>query len=95
MTHFVRGVDRPGALMRKKGVVDAVSIVKTPPMVVVGIVGYFETPSGLRTLKSSNRNTEGTCKSANSNHVSCRNVLKKDGCSMYVLYVTFADLFLS
>jgi len=50
MTHVVRGVDRPGALMHKREVVDAVSIVETPPMVVVGVVGYVETPSGLRTL---------------------------------------------
>jgi large subunit ribosomal protein L3e len=50
MTHVVRGVDRPGALMHKKEVVDAVSIIETPPMVVVGVVGYVETPTGLRTL---------------------------------------------
>jgi large subunit ribosomal protein L3e len=43
MTHVVRAVD-------KREVVDAVSIVETPPMVVVGVVGYVETPSGLRTL---------------------------------------------
>jgi len=52
MTHIVRGVDRPGALMHKKEVVDAVSIVETPPMVVVGVVGYIETPRGLRTLST-------------------------------------------
>lgn len=50
MTHIVRGVDRPGALMHKREVVDAVSIVETPPMVVVGVVGYVETPNGLRSL---------------------------------------------
>jgi len=50
MTHIVRGVDRPGALMHKREVVDAVSIVETPPMVVVGVVGYVETPRGLKTL---------------------------------------------
>jgi len=50
MTHVVRGVDRPGALMHKREVVDAVTIVETPPMVVVGVVGYVETPDGLRTL---------------------------------------------
>jgi large subunit ribosomal protein L3e len=50
MTHIVRGVDRPGALMHKREVVDAVSIIETPPMVVVGVVGYVETPNGLRTL---------------------------------------------
>jgi len=50
MTHVVRGVDRPGALMHKREVVDAVTILETPPIVVVGIVGYVETPSGLRSL---------------------------------------------
>jgi large subunit ribosomal protein L3e len=50
MTHVVRGVDRPGAVMHKREVVDAVSILKTPPMVVVGVIGYLETPRGLRTL---------------------------------------------
>jgi len=52
MTHVVRGVDRPGALMHKREVVDAVTILETPPMVVVGLVGYVETPRGLRTLTS-------------------------------------------
>jgi len=50
MTHIVRGVDRPGALMHKKEVVDAVTVVETPPMVIVGVVGYVETPRGLRSL---------------------------------------------
>ena len=36
----------------KKEVVEAVSIVEAPPMVVVGIVGYIETPRGLRTFKT-------------------------------------------
>jgi len=50
MTHVVRGVDRPGALMHKREVVDAVTVLETPPMVIVGVVGYVETPRGLRTL---------------------------------------------
>jgi large subunit ribosomal protein L3e len=50
MTHVVRTVDRAGALMHKREVVDAVSVVETPPMVIVGVVGYVETPMGLRTL---------------------------------------------
>merc|ERR1712127_885753 len=33
-------------------VVDAVSVLETPPMVVVGVVGYVETPRGLRTLST-------------------------------------------
>lgn len=36
--------------MHKREVVEAVSIIETPPMVVVGVVGYCETPRGLRTL---------------------------------------------
>merc|ERR1711915_302185 len=50
MTHVVRAVNRPGALMHKREVVDAVTVVETPPMIVVGVVGYVETPLGLRTL---------------------------------------------
>jgi large subunit ribosomal protein L3e len=50
MTHIVREVDRVGAKLHKKEVVEAVTIIETPPMVVVGIVGYVETPRGLRTL---------------------------------------------
>jgi len=50
MTHVVRGVDRPGALMHKREVVDSVTILESPPMIVVGVVGYVETPRGLRTL---------------------------------------------
>jgi large subunit ribosomal protein L3e len=36
--------------MNKKEVIEAVTILETPPMVVVGVVGYIETPFGLRTL---------------------------------------------
>lgn len=36
--------------MHKKEVVEAVTIIETPPLVVVGVVGYIETPRGLRTL---------------------------------------------
>lgn len=50
MTHIAREVDRPGSKVHKKEVVEAVTILETPPMVVVGVVGYVETPKGLRTL---------------------------------------------
>ncbi|KAL8895706.1 MAG: hypothetical protein Q9192_003483 [Flavoplaca navasiana] len=50
MTTIVRDLDRPGAKMHKKEVVEAVTVIETPPMVVVGIVGYIETPRGLRSL---------------------------------------------
>ena len=52
MTHIVREVDRPGSKVNKKEVVEAVTIMETPPMVIVGIVGYMETPRGLRTFKT-------------------------------------------
>jgi len=50
MTHIVRELDKLGSKMHKKEVVEAVTIIETPPMIVVGIVGYVETPRGLRTL---------------------------------------------
>jgi large subunit ribosomal protein L3e len=36
--------------MHKREVVEAVTVIETPPMIVVGVVGYVETPRGLRTL---------------------------------------------
>jgi len=50
MTHVVREVNRAGSKLNKKEVVEPVTIIETPPMVVVGIVGYVATPFGLRTL---------------------------------------------
>ncbi|KAL3960082.1 hypothetical protein ACCO45_005199 [Purpureocillium lilacinum] len=50
MTTIVRDLDRPGAKANKKEVVEAVTVVDTPPMIVVGLVGYIETPRGLRSL---------------------------------------------
>merc|ERR1711893_586794 len=52
MTHVLREVDRPGSKTNKKEVVEAVTILETPPMVIVGVVGYIETPRGLRTFKT-------------------------------------------
>jgi len=50
MTHVVREYQRTGSLLNKKEKVEAVTIIETPPMRVVGIVGYIETLKGLRTL---------------------------------------------
>jgi large subunit ribosomal protein L3e len=50
MTHIVREVDKVGSKIHKKEVVEAVTIIATPPLVVVGVVGYVETPKGLRNL---------------------------------------------
>jgi large subunit ribosomal protein L3e len=50
MTHVVREPERPGSKVHRKEIVEPVTIIETPPMIVVGIVGYIETPTGLRTL---------------------------------------------
>merc|ERR1711953_329715 len=52
MTHIVREVARQGSKLNKKEVIEPVTIIETPPMVGVGIVGYVETPRGLRTFKT-------------------------------------------
>ncbi|KAE9409042.1 hypothetical protein BT96DRAFT_985365 [Gymnopus androsaceus JB14] len=48
MTHVVHDLDRPE--MHKREVVEAVTVIETPPMMVVGVVGYVKTPRGLHTL---------------------------------------------
>lgn len=40
------------AEVNKKEVVEAVTVVETPPMIVIGVVGYVNTPSGLRSFKT-------------------------------------------
>ncbi|PQQ04802.1 60S ribosomal protein L3-2 [Prunus yedoensis var. nudiflora] len=44
MTHIVRDVEKPGSKLHKKETCEAVTIIETPPMVVVGVVGYVKTP---------------------------------------------------
>jgi len=52
MTHITREVDKPGSKAHKKEVCEAVTIIEAPPMVVVGLVGYIETPRGLRSIST-------------------------------------------
>lgn len=52
MTHIVRDVDKLGSKLNKKETVEAVTIIETPPMVIVGAVGYIQTPKGLRAFKT-------------------------------------------
>ena len=52
MTHITRECNRPGSKLHKKEACEAVTIVETPPMVVVGVVGYVATPQGLRALNT-------------------------------------------
>merc|ERR1712216_294492 len=50
MTHITREVNKPGSKAHKKEVCEAVTIIEAPPMIVVGMVGYIETPRGLRSI---------------------------------------------
>lgn len=53
MTHVVRYRERrQHRKVFKKDVVEPVTIIETPPMRVVGVVGYIDTPRGLRALTS-------------------------------------------
>jgi len=50
MTHVLRECDKPGSKLHTRETVEAVTILECPPMNVVGLVGYVNTPRGLRTL---------------------------------------------
>jgi len=50
MTHILRDSDKPGSKAHKKELVEAVTVLETPPVMVVGVVGYVETAQGMRAL---------------------------------------------
>ncbi|XP_036409026.1 60S ribosomal protein L3-like [Megalops cyprinoides] len=52
MTHTLREVHRTGMKIAKREEVEAVTIIETPPVIVVGMVGYIETMRGLRAFKT-------------------------------------------
>ena len=52
MTHVVREVNSPGSKLNHKDVVEAVTIVETPPIKIVGIVSYIKTARGMRSFKT-------------------------------------------
>jgi len=52
MTHVTRDLDKAGSKIHKKEIVEAVTVLDAPPMIVVGIVGYEETVQGLRTVST-------------------------------------------
>lgn len=53
MTHVVKHFERrEGKKLIKKDIVQSASIVECPPMKVVGLVGYIETPRGMRQLST-------------------------------------------
>lgn len=63
--------------LNKKEIVEPVTILEAPPMIIVGVVGYVETPYGLKPLKT-----------VFAEHLSedCRRRFYKN---WYVIYVTF------
>jgi len=50
MTHILRDVERIGSKLNKKEVIEATTVIECPPMTIVGLVGYIDTPRGLRAL---------------------------------------------
>ncbi|KAG6434174.1 hypothetical protein SASPL_105796 [Salvia splendens] len=52
MTHIVREIEKPGSKLQKKETCEAVTIIETPPIVVVGVVVYVKTPQGLHCLNT-------------------------------------------
>uniref|UniRef100_A0A4W4ECS5 Ribosomal protein L3 like n=1 Tax=Electrophorus electricus TaxID=8005 RepID=A0A4W4ECS5_ELEEL len=52
MTHTLREVLRSGMKVSKREEVEAVTIIETPPVIVVGMVGYINTVKGLRSFKT-------------------------------------------
>lgn len=60
MTHVIREIKRnKDSILNNKEALEAVTIIETPPMKVVGLVGYIETPKGLRALTTCWTNTLG------------------------------------
>jgi len=52
MTHVLRKLDgRPGSPLQKKEIINAVTILDCPDMIVAGIVGYKQTPFGLKATR--------------------------------------------
>merc|ERR1711935_266914 len=49
-THILRDVDKAGSKAHKKEIVEAVTVLECPPMIVCGMVGYYETPRGLKSM---------------------------------------------
>ena len=53
MTHVVKYQERrEGKKVIKKDVVQSATVIETPPMKIVGMVGYVETPRGMRQLST-------------------------------------------
>ena len=52
MTHVIREVERPGSKLHNKETAEAVTLIETPPMTVVGCIGYIRAPNGRKQFKA-------------------------------------------
>lgn len=60
MTHVMREIKRnKDSILNNKEALEATTIIETPPMKVVGLVGYIDTPKGLRAMSTAWSNTLG------------------------------------
>jgi len=50
MTHILREMNKIGSKTHKKEIVEAVTIIETPPIVAIGFVGYQKTLYGLKAI---------------------------------------------
>ena len=50
MTHVLREVVRANSRLNKKEAVEPVTIIETPPMLAIGVIGYKETPQGIKPI---------------------------------------------
>ena len=57
MTHILRDVDKPGSKAHKKEVVEAVTVLETPPIIVVGVSATWRRHYGLPALRPSGLST--------------------------------------
>mmetsp|Transcript_30308 Transcript_30308/g.47457 ORF Transcript_30308/g.47457 Transcript_30308/m.47457 type:complete len:385 (+) Transcript_30308:3627-4781(+) len=52
MTHVVREVISSGSKNSVKDRVESVSVIETPPIKIMGVIGYIRTPNGLKSFKT-------------------------------------------
>lgn len=50
MTHTVIEMEKPGSVIHAKEIIMPATLIDTPPMKVIGMVGYIDTPKGKRAL---------------------------------------------
>jgi large subunit ribosomal protein L3e len=48
----MREVEKVGSKLHKKEVIEAVTVIETPPLTFVVLVGFINTPKGLRALST-------------------------------------------